>query len=302
MSHEIGHTFGLDDCTYCAAGTSAMTLATSMNDNTSGRDNPSACDSLTALPHYSTPPPPPGGCNGFPDWVQFPSTGCAPGFINNGEICTRSSGFINQCERFSGYEPDSCGCSGGCEESGGCSPIIVDILGDGFSLTNAANGVNFDLNNDGQSELRGWTVTNTDDAWLVLDRNDDGTIDGGRELFGNATPQEPPSDGEELNGFRALAMYDDLGYGGNGDGKITRNDAIFNRLRLWQDANHNGISETCELFPLPLLGLSKIDLDYRRSKRVDEFGNQFRYRAKVRDTQGAELGRWAWDVYLVTSP
>ena len=76
------------------------------------------------------------------------------------------------------------------------SPIVVDILGNGFSLTNAANGVNFDLNNDGQTELRGWTITNTDDAWLALDRNDDGMIDGGRELFGNATPQEPPLTGK----------------------------------------------------------------------------------------------------------
>ena len=86
--------------------------------------------------------------------------------------------------------------------------------------------------------------------------------------------------------------------GGNGDGKMDSNDSIFSSLRLWLDANHNGFSEPSELHGLPSKGLARIDLDYRMSGRVDDHGNRFRYRAKVYDAHGADLGRWAWDVFL----
>ncbi len=225
--------------------------------------------------------------------------------VEIGENCEEDPPTCSNCEVWNGTKcdippPGECGSpQAGCN----CSPIVIDVSGNGFDLTNAANGVLFDLNGDTVLNSRlAWTNANSDDAWLVLDCNGNGTIDNGAELFGNYTAQPQPPLGSEKNGFAALAEFDRLENLGNGDGFITKRDAVFNRLRLWRDANHNGTSESSELFTLPQLGLRKIHLDYQESRRVDEHGNRFKYKAKVKDAQDAQLGRWAWDVFLVTQP
>lgn len=82
---------------------------------------------------------------------------------------------------------------------------------------------------------------------------------------------------------------------------IDEHDAIYKKLWLWVDANHNGISEPQELHGMAELGVARIDLQYQQKDLTDQYGNVFRYRARVWDEHGNRGNRWTWDVFLAHS-
>lgn len=151
------------------------------------------------------------------------------------------------------------------------SPLVLDLSGDGVEASPLDEGVRFDLLDHGATVQTAWP--RGDDALLALDRNGDGEITSGGELFGN-TPR--PHGGRFTNGFESLATLDTAAAGGNSDGLIDRRDAQFVSLRLWRDADRNGKSSPSELHPLATEGITEIGLHYSESTAVDRFGNHLR--------------------------
>ena len=135
--------------------------------------------------------------------------------------------------------------------------------GDGVETVGLSADVYFDLDNNGFAEKTTWVAS--DDALLVLDRNADGTINNGGELFGTETLL---ANGQfAANGFEALADLDE-----NHDGKIDANDSAYTSLNLWRDLNQNGISDEGELATLAASGVTSIGLTFEQSDFVDANG------------------------------
>ena len=190
------------------------------------------------------------------------------------------------------------GGSGGCTGGNG-SPIIIDTTGQGFQLTSANDGVVFDIAGDGKPVKLAWTAGTSSNAFLALDRNHNGKIDSGKELFGNFTEQAKSAD---PNGYLALAEFDKPENGGNGDGVIDEHDAVYSKLLLWIDGNHDGISQATELYHLADLGIYSLSLTYKDSAHVDEYGNRFRYKGKVNplgEPNKDQVDRTSYDVFFM---
>jgi len=154
--------------------------------------------------------------------------------------------------------------------------------------------VDFDIDCDGSPDIISWTDPSFQGGFLVLDRNGNGTIDGGSELFGQCTAQPASAD---PNGFIALGVFDRASMGGNEDGQITNSDSIFEFLRIWVDSNHDGVSQASELTDLSAAGVRGIELDYVTSNRRDPYGNTLRWASMVHFEKNKRLA--ASDVIFV---
>lgn len=180
-------------------------------------------------------------------------------------------------------------------------PILLDLEMDGFHLSGPDPAVSFDINADGTADSIAWTKAGEDDAFLCLDRNQNGAIDDGSELFGYAAPL---LSGEPAKiGYRALAELDAPRLGGNHDGKIDAQDAAFSELCVWLDQDRNGLSQAGELFRLDQVGVVTLEYAYRETQLSDSFGNLFRYisRTEMRTPAGA-LRLWPTFDVIFTEP
>ncbi len=125
------------------------------------------------------------------------------------------------------------------------TPLALDLNHNGVEVVTQEHGVQFDMNNDGVKDATSWI--GKDDGMLALDTNHNGLIDNQSELFGSSTTAE--------NGFAKLSTYDS-----NGDGIISKADAVFDQLLVWQDANQDGVSQADELHHLADYGIASIKL------------------------------------------
>ena len=146
-------------------------------------------------------------------------------------------------------------------------PLILDLDADGFETIgiDTTNPILFDHDGDSIQTATGWVKP--DDAFLVLDRNGNGTIDDGTELFGDSTPLY--AGGVAADGFAALAQEDS-----NLDGKVDSQDANWTSLRLWRDLNQDGNSQAGELFTLEETGIAALNVAKTENAIVLANGNQ----------------------------
>lgn len=191
-----------------------------------------------------------------------------------------------------------CALHGGTWNGSSCSypssPILINLDGNGsnYHLTSPNAGVMFDISGRDVAEQISWTRANSSIAFLALDRDGNGSIDSGKELFGNATPK--PNQGRYENGFEALKEMD-----GNGDGNVDDSDPMFDQLRLWLDTNHNGLSEPSELLTLAKGKIASLSTTYREGHRVDQHGNEYKFvGTALIDKRRRDVTRRIFDVFF----
>lgn len=170
------------------------------------------------------------------------------------------------------------------------SPVILDLDGDGVETRSLEEGIFFDHDGNHFAENTGWVAA--DDGLLVWDKDHNGEIETGNELFGDHTQL---ADGTfAANGYEALQALD-----GNHDGVLNADDAIWQELNVWQDRNGNAQVDEGELLSLNEAGIAAINTDYQKSTRVDEQGNAHKQTSEITMLDGST--HHSADVWFATN-
>lgn len=267
VTHELGHLLGLQDNGNSGCNTHIMApvTITGSNDYVDRSAKPAECSKVAetmVTPHERAEQGGPGG-----------GGGCA----------------IDPCPNPDDPAP--------CPPGVTCSPVVVDLSRMGFAFTGLDDPVWFDLDADKDLDLTGWTaVSKHRSALLCLDRNRNGTIDSGGELFGDATPF---LDGSlAANGYEVLFELDYLL--GNRNAWVDAGDGFYGDLRLWLDANHDGVSQPAELLGLAEAGVVGLATEHYAVVQYDEHGNYLRYWSEALILDGLEVQPTATvDVFFV---
>ena len=160
-----------------------------------------------------------------------------------------------------------------------CSPLVIDLGNDGINLGERGAGVYFDIDSDGVRDHMQWVRRGGDEGFLAMDRSGNGLVDDGSELFGVGTPMV--LEGRNApNGFVGLAQYDTRELGGNDDGLINADDAIWPQLRIWVDVNADGVATSNEMRTLKSFGITALETIPKGRRYYDAAGNLIPY--------------WAW--------
>jgi hypothetical protein len=252
-------------------------------------------------------------CQSTAEWHDiennlFVAPGCCAAFCQDQQGC-EGYNYVYNSQSCSCSEPPSCENPQNCVSSPPCtvdqildeacdccktppegSPILIDLGESATKFTRPEEGILFDIFANGKPAKVSWP-TSEQAYWLALDRNGNGIVDSGSELFGNATRLVDGS--LAPHGYAALSELDD-----NRDGIIDDKDPVFKRLFLWQrPLARNGFQPADRRVDLLVAGIESLNLAFAESRRQDRWGNEFRYRAKVTLANGKQ--HWSYDVFLV---
>lgn len=199
--------------------------------------------------------------------------GCTPGYTRNTTLC-------------SGFVWDYCGC---CLNE---TPLLLQFDNDEVTLSGLEDGVTFDINGAGRLYRMGWPGKSSQ-AWLVWDRNRNGIVDDGSEMFGNT--MRLPDGTLRSDGFAALSYFDE-----NRDRRIDRSDSVFSSIRLWFDRNRDATTDDGELLSLADARVTALGLDPARSDDRDRAGNRILLRSWAAMSDGRRVR--LLDIFPVVTP